>query len=71
MSLKKDFESIFSEVNLTKVFDEYISSSGGSGVDNLSIKAFQSQKEDQIEIVSRKALNGVNWHRYGSIPLAA
>ncbi len=58
MSLKKDFESIFSEVNLTKGFDEYISLSGGSGVDNLSIKAFQSQKEDQIEIVSRKALNG-------------
>ena len=56
MKLKTDFENSFSVENLTKIFDEHISLSGGSGVDNLSIKAFELQKTEQLTIIHNKMI---------------
>ncbi len=58
MKLKTDFENSFSVENLTKIFDEHISLSGGSGVDNLSIKAFELQKTEQLTIIHNKMIKG-------------
>lgn len=58
MSVRKKFDKYFTEENLTQIFNEKVSLSGATGLDNLTPGAFLPQIEEQCEILSRKAING-------------
>lgn len=52
------FEEIFSPDNLHKIFQDHIVYSGGTGIDNINQYAFRKQIDEQVNILSRKILNG-------------
>jgi len=58
MSVIKSFNSHFSEENLKKIFEEHVVYSNATGIDNVNQYAFRKQLDEQIEILSRKMLNG-------------
>ncbi|MBV1883021.1 MAG: RNA-directed DNA polymerase [Pseudomonadales bacterium] len=58
MSVRKRFEYHYSEENLKRIFTEYIIYSGATGIDNLDQYSFRRQLNDQVSILSRKALSG-------------
>lgn len=57
-SIRKQFDDYFSEENLTRIFQEVIIYSGGTGIDNINQYTFRSQQKEQIEILSRKMRAG-------------
>ncbi len=57
-SIKKQYRDHFSEQNLNRIFEEIISFSGGTGIDNINQYAFRAQLGKQIPILSRKMLAG-------------
>ncbi|ENJ1572341.1 reverse transcriptase domain-containing protein [Vibrio parahaemolyticus] len=57
-SIKQQFESYFSTDNLSRIFQESIVYSGGTGIDNINQYAFRKQQDEQIEIISRKMIAG-------------
>jgi len=58
LNVRALFEKHFSESNLKKLFSTHIIYSGATGIDNLDQHAFRPQLNDQISILSRKALSG-------------
>jgi retron-type reverse transcriptase len=58
MTVIEEFEQHFSVDNLKKIFTEHIIYSGATGIDNLDQYAFRRQADEQVEILSRKALAG-------------
>ena len=58
MRVYDKFKKHFSEDNLKKLFYETIVLSGATGIDHLSPKSFETQLDEQIKILSRKALCG-------------
>lgn len=57
-SIKTQFDEYFSEENLTRIFQEIIVYSGGTGIDNINQYTFGNQQEEQIKILSRKMRAG-------------
>lgn len=57
-TIREQYNEIFSVENLSKIFQEKIIYSGGTGIDNISPKTFQEQQDKQINILSRKMLVG-------------
>ena len=58
MTVKEDFDSIFSEESLKKIFVEYIAYSSATGIDNMNQNAFRRQVDQHISIISNKAISG-------------
>lgn len=58
MSVRGRFEYFFSDKNLHCTYDENVILSSASGIDNLSQKQFWPRLNDEIQIISRKVLNG-------------
>ncbi|SMC55325.1 Retron-type reverse transcriptase [Desulfocicer vacuolatum DSM 3385] len=58
MTVRQDFEEFLSEIYLKKIYTEHIVYSPAQGIDNLNQKQFNKILDDQIEIISRKTLNG-------------
>jgi hypothetical protein len=58
LTVRTCFEKNFSKECLEAIFSDHIIYSGATGIDNLDQYAFRKQLEDQIEILSRKALAG-------------
>ncbi|RBP83050.1 RNA-dependent DNA polymerase [Marinomonas rhizomae] len=58
MTVKEDFDSIFSEENLKEIFTEYIAYSSATGIDSMNQNAFRRQVDQQISIISNKAISG-------------
>ncbi len=57
-NIRGQFDRHFSEENLTRIFQEVIIHSGGSGIDNINQYAFRKQQKEQIKILSRKMKDG-------------
>jgi len=57
-TIRKQFDSHFSAENLSRIFQENIVYSGGTGIDNINQYTFRSQQNEQIEIISRKMISG-------------
>jgi hypothetical protein len=57
-NIKTQFDECFSEENLTRIFQEIIVYSGGTGIDNINQYTFRNQQEEQIKILSRKMRAG-------------
>ena len=60
MTVRKQFEKHFSKNNLKRVFDVHVICSGASGLDDLNQYAFRRQLDNQVDILSSKALAGTN-----------
>ncbi|MBS9424123.1 MULTISPECIES: reverse transcriptase domain-containing protein [Photorhabdus] len=58
MKVQKQFAKHFSEKNLKQLFEDYVFYSGATGIDNLDPVTFKEQLNEQIKIISRKALSG-------------
>lgn len=58
MTVRKELEKHFSESNLMQLFSEHVVYSGAVGIDNLDQLAFRKQLKKQVEVISRKVLNG-------------
>ncbi len=58
MTVRKELEQHFSESNLIKIFSEHVVYSGAVGIDNLDQQAFRKQLKEQVNVISRKVLNG-------------
>ncbi|MUK26060.1 RNA-directed DNA polymerase [Aliivibrio fischeri] len=57
-TIRQQFDSHFSKENLSRIFQENIVYSGGTGIDNINQYTFRSQLDEQIEIISRKMISG-------------
>lgn len=57
-TVRQQFDSHFSESNLSRIFLENIVYSGGTGIDNINQYTFRSQQEEQNGIISRKMISG-------------
>lgn len=57
-NIRAQFDEHFSEENLTRIFQEIIVYSGGTGIDNINQYTFRNQQEEQIKILSRKMRAG-------------
>jgi len=57
-NIKTQFDEHFSEENLTRIFQEIIVYSGGTGIDNINQYTFRNQQDEQIKILSRKMRAG-------------
>ncbi len=58
MTVRRSFESHYSESNLDRIYQEHIILSAASGIDNLRHRKFWDLKKDQISIISKKVLTG-------------
>ncbi len=58
MKVWDEYEDIFSEDNLKRIYDENILLSTATGVDNMNHKIFNNISGEQISIVRNKALKG-------------
>ncbi len=58
MSVRERFEFHFSESNLKSLYKDLIVLSAATGIDNLNQKSFWPTLDDQIKIISNKALGG-------------
>jgi len=58
VTVRKQFESHFSENNLDILHDQFIALSPAVGIDNINHGSFKPVKDEQIKIISRKVLNG-------------
>lgn len=58
MTVRNEFEKQFSTKTLKKIFTDHIVYSGATGIDNLDQYTFRGQLDEQVEILSRKALAG-------------
>ncbi len=57
-NIRDQFDTHFSEENLTRIFQDVIIYSGGTGIDNINQYTFRNQQKEQIEILSRKMRAG-------------
>ncbi|WP_328186064.1 reverse transcriptase domain-containing protein [Marinobacter sp. OP 3.4] len=57
-TIKKDFENSFSKENLLLIYNEEISGSRSTGVDNISTKTFETDLENNIIAARNRVLNG-------------
>ena len=57
MSVRRKFENHYSEENLLSIYNEHLALSHATGIDNLDQKAFWPILNDQIGVISRKALH--------------
>ncbi|WP_449284586.1 reverse transcriptase domain-containing protein [Marinobacter sp. PE14] len=57
-SIASEFQKTFSEDNLKKIYDSAIAQKKSSGVDNISIKVFEKNLGENIEIINKKVLSG-------------
>ncbi|WBA18630.1 reverse transcriptase/maturase family protein [Salinivibrio kushneri] len=57
-NIREQFDEHFSKENLTRVFQDIIIYSGGTGIDNINQYTFRNQQKEQIEIISRKMKSG-------------
>ena len=65
MNISDRFERYFSEEYLKEIFTEHIVYSRATGIDNLDQYAFRAQLDEQVEILSRKAISGTyNFTKY-------
>lgn len=58
LPIKEKFYQSFSIDNLKFIFSQHIIYSGATGIDQLNQYSFRSQLDDQVEILSRKIING-------------
>lgn len=58
MKVQDQFNEVFEQENLKRLFTEHIIYSGATGIDNLNQYAFRKQLDEQTSILSRKALDG-------------
>lgn len=58
LSVQDQFNKEFEEKNLKDIFSNHIVYSGATGIDNMNQYAFRKQLEQQVEIVSRKIIEG-------------
>jgi len=58
VSVWDEYKTIFSEDNLKKIYEENIVLSNSTGIDNISHKIFWKILDEQISIISRKAISG-------------
>ncbi|HCG5962639.1 TPA: RNA-dependent DNA polymerase [Vibrio parahaemolyticus] len=57
-NIRVQFDEHFSEENLTRIFQDVIIYSGGTGIDNINQYTFRNQQKEQISILSRKMRAG-------------
>lgn len=61
----KPFDHFFSPANLEEVFEERLKEAKFSGLDGVSASVFRNNLPSEVEIISRKVLNGTyNFTRY-------
>lgn len=65
MTVRSQFNNQFSEENLSEIFTEHVIYSGATGIDNLNQFSFRKQLDEQVEILSKKIIEGsYNFTKY-------
>ncbi|MFM5093222.1 reverse transcriptase domain-containing protein [Aeromonas rivipollensis] len=58
MRVQDRFNQEFAQENLKEIFSNHIVYSGATGIDNMNQYAFRKQLDSQVEIISRKMIDG-------------
>ena len=58
MLVKEQFNKEFRQENLKEIFSNHVVYSGATGIDNMNQYAFRKQLDPQVDIISRKMIEG-------------
>ncbi|MEZ8103016.1 hypothetical protein [Vibrio bivalvicida] len=58
MRVQDQFNKEFIHENLKEIFSNHVVYSGATGIDNMNQYAFRKQLDPQVEIISRKMIEG-------------
>lgn len=58
ITVQKQFTNFFDPINLKSIFIEHIIYSSATGIDKINQYSFRKQLDEQLVVISRKAING-------------